>query len=264
MKVTACSDRPILTECSLKDINYQIDPYVGCQHYCYYCYALEECETDWTKEIRIHREIIPRLDKELDKIAPQKIYLGYKTDPYQPVEKDWQQTGKVLELFLEKGFSASILTKSDLVVRDLDILKDMSEASVSVSVAFNDNDVRCQFEDNTIDTEKRIDALRELRSAGIKTNALICPVIPYLTDVEPLIDLLESCTDKIWIYGISMQDRSNRSWMNVQNILNNHYSNLKDEIETLIFDRDHPFWLTLRNKLLKLEKQRNLNLSIHV
>ena len=98
--------------------------------------------------------------------------------------------GRSLELFFEKGFSVSILTKSDLVVRDMDILQEMDQASVSVSVAFNDNQVRQQFEANTIDTEARIGALHKLREAGIKTSALICPVIPYITDVTPLINML--------------------------------------------------------------------------
>jgi len=89
-------------------------------------------------------------------------------------------TRKVLELLKENGFSASILTKSDLVVRDIDILKEMNDAAVSVSVAFNDNRIRQQFEANTIDTELRIEALRKLREAGIKTSALICPAITFI------------------------------------------------------------------------------------
>jgi len=125
--------------------------------------------------------------------------MGYYTDPYQQCEDEYGQTRKVLELFLEMGFSVSILTKSDLVVRDMDMLQEMDQASVSVSLAFNDNQVLQQFEANTIDTEARIGALHKLREAGIKTSALICPLIPYITDVTPLIDMLAPHTDVIWI-----------------------------------------------------------------
>jgi DNA repair photolyase len=121
--VSTCSYRPILAPCGLKNLNYQIDTYVGCEHYCCYCYALDQVETDWAKEVLIHKEIIRQLSEELKNISPQTIYMGYKTDPYQPIEAKYSQTRKVLELFLEKGFSASILTKSDLIVRDMDILK---------------------------------------------------------------------------------------------------------------------------------------------
>ncbi|MCD4720178.1 MAG: hypothetical protein K8S13_10020 [Desulfobacula sp.] len=116
--------------------------------------------------------------------------MGYHTDPYQPCEAEYLQTRKVLELFLKNGFSASILTKSDLVIRDIEILTKMNNAAISVSVAFNDNQTRRLFEANTIDTEKRIEALRKLKEIGVRTGALVCPVIPYITDAIELIDML--------------------------------------------------------------------------
>ncbi len=264
MKLTTCSYRPILVPCSLKNLDYQVDPYIGCEHYCYYCYALNQAETDWTKEILIYKDIAGQLSRELEKISPQTIYMGYYTDPYQPYEVEYRQTRKVLELFLEKGFSASILTKSDLVIRDMDLLKEMSSASVSVSVAFNDNRIRQQFEANTMDTEARIEALCKLREAGIRTSALICPVIPYVTDVIPLIDMLVPHTEAIWIYGLSFEGYSDPNWQNVQGILNSHFLHLKEKIETVIFSEDHLYWIQLRQDLLELAKDRQLNLRIHL
>ena len=72
-------------------------------------------QTDWSKEIKTYKKIVEQLSEEIDKIPPQTIYMGYHNDPYQPCEAEYHQTRKVLELFLKKGFSASILTKSDLV-----------------------------------------------------------------------------------------------------------------------------------------------------
>ena len=264
MQVSTCSSQPILVPCDLKNLDYQVDPYVGCEHYCYYCYVLNQTETDWTKEIRIFNDLSGQLRGELKKISAQKIYMGYFTDPYQPCEAEYRQTRKALKLFLENGFSASILTKSDLVVRDMDLLKQMDDASVSVSVAFNDNDTRQQFEASTIDTEDRIEALRKLREAGIKTSALICPVIPCITDVIPLIDMLDPYTDVIWIYGLSMNARSDRNWQNVEDILNTNFPKLKEPIEAAIFSKDHPYWAELRQNLNDLQKDRQLNLSIHL
>ena len=185
MKISTCSYRPILVPCSLENHDFQVDPYVGCEHNCHYCYVLNQAETDWTKEIQIHENIQIQLNEELQDIPSQKIYMGYYSDPYQSIEGEYLQTRKVLELLLEKGFSAGILTKSDLVVRDKDLLKEMNDASVSVSVAFTNNDVRQQFEANTKDTEARIEALRILKDSGIKTSALLCPVIPFITEVKP-------------------------------------------------------------------------------
>ncbi len=264
MKVSKCSYRPVLVPCGLENFDYQVDPYVGFEHNCHYCYVLNQAETDWNKEIFVHSDITGQLGGELEKISPQKIYMGYTTDPYQPCEADLSQTRKVLKLFLEKGFSASILTKSDLVARDMDLLKQMDHASVSVSVAFNDNHIRQQFEANTIDTKDRIGALSKLREAGIKTSALICPVIPFITNVIPLIDLLVPQTDVIWIYGLSINARSDKNWQNVQDILNSHFPKLKEQIESVVFSADHSYWIQLRLELEKLQKDRQLNLNIHL
>ena len=264
MKIRKCSYRPILVPCTLKNFNYQIDPYVGCEHLCYYCYALNQAETDWSKEVLIYANISGQLKRELENISPQKIYMGYYTDPYQPCEAEFRQTRQVLAQLLEKNFSVSILTKSDLVVRDMDLLQEMDHASVSVSVAFNDNGIRQQFEAKTIDTEARIRALQRLRAAGIQTSALICPVIPYISDVPPLIDMLESHTDAIWIYGLNMNERSDRNWQNVQSILHARFPDSNEQIQKILFSEGHYFWAELRQQLIELQKKEKLDLRIHL
>jgi DNA repair photolyase len=243
-------------------MNYQVDPYIGCEHYCYYCYALNQAETDWRKELLIHEDIVSRLESELAGIPPQTIYMGWQTDPYQPCEAQCRQTRQVLELLLEKGFSASILTKSDLVLRDADLLQKMNAASLSVSVAFNDNRTRRLFEANTVDTEKRIDALHQLKTAGVRTGALLCPVIPYITDAIQLINMLAPCTDVIWIYGLSIINRSDRNWMNMQKIINREFPDLLERIEPALFSKEHTYWAQLRDELVTLKNEQQLNLNI--
>lgn len=264
MNVSVGTDRPILSPCGLENFDHQVDTYIGCGHCCYYCYALAQAETDWTKEIQIHHDIAGRLNEELHQIPPQTIYMGYHTDPYQPCEAEHYQTRKVLELFREKGFSASILTKSALVARDIPILKEMPSAAVSVSVAFNDNPTRKLFEANTMDTEERLEALRQAKEAGIRTGALVCPVVPYVTDAISLIELLEPLTDTIWIYGISFADRLEQNWLNTQDILKRNFPDASEQITSAIFSREHIYWRELRDKLLSLKKDRGLNLNIHV
>jgi len=264
MKVSTCSKRPVLEPCSLESADYQIDPYIGCEHYCYYCYVLGQAETDWTEEILIHEDMTGRVRETLSGIPPQRIYMGWHTDPYQPCEAEYRQTRQVLELLLEMGFSAGILTKSNLVLRDLDVFQAMNDANVSVSVAFADNAIRRQFESHTMDTESRIDALRGFKKAGVRTSALVCPVIPFITDAIALVEMLAPHTDKIWIYGLSILNRSDQNWRNVEGILERDFPDMKDRIETVIFSKDHFYWEKLRQDLISLQKDRNLNLSIHV
>jgi len=265
MKVSACTKRPALVSCRLNDFQYQVDPYIGCEHYCYYCYVLNQAETDWTRDIWIHADIAAQLTGELENIPPQTIYMGYYSDPYQPCEADYRQTRKVLEVLQANGFSASILTKSDLVLRDIDILKEMSDPRVSVSVAFDDNRERKLFEAQTIDTERRIEALRQLKEAGVRTGALVCPVIPYITDAIALIGKLQPHTDNpIWIYGLSITDPQGSNWRNTRQILSRHFPDLIERIEPAIFARDHPYWAALRKNLEILKKDRHMPLNIHV
>lgn len=262
MNVKTCHNRSILNSCKLQGHNYQVDPYIGCEHYCYYCYALNQAETDWRKEILIHEDIAGKLEPELAEIVPQPIYMGWQTDPYQPCEAQYRQTRQVLALLVKNGFSASILTKSDLVLRDMDLLQKMDMPSVSFSVAFNDNQTRRFFEANTLDTEQRIQALHQLKNAGVRTGALLCPVIPYITDAVELIDLLAPCTDIVWIYGLSINDRSDKSWLNMKAILNREYPELLEQIEAVMFSREHLFWTQLRGDLERVKDDRQLNLNI--
>jgi DNA repair photolyase len=264
MNIKPSGNRPIMNPCTLENFDYQIDPYIGCAHGCHYCYVLEYAETDWSKEILYHADIADRLKSQLSAIPPQTIYMGWHTDPYQPCEAEYRQTRKILECLTENGFSVSILTKSDLVLRDMDLLQSMDGSAVSVSVAFNDEGVRRLFEANTKETAARISALQQLKDASIRTSALICPVIPHITDVSALIDLLADPADKIWIYGLSILDRSNQSWRNVKRILDNNFPDLKKQIETVVFSKDPSYWEILREELVQIQSDRNLDLSIHV
>ncbi len=264
MNIKSCTDRLILNPCNLQGINYQIDPYIGCEHYCYYCYALDQAETDWRKEISIHEDITSRLESELTGIEPQTIYLGWQTDPYQPCESEYRQTRQVLELMHKNDFSASILTKSDLVLRDMDLLQNMKTASVSFSLAFNDDSTRRLFEANTMDNEKRIEALRSLKKAGLRTGALLCPVVPYISDAVQLIDALAPNTDVIWIYGLSINHRSDKSWLNMKTILNREFPDLSEQIEAAVFSKEHQYWIQLKDDLERLKTDRQLNLNIRL
>jgi DNA repair photolyase len=110
-------------------------------------------ETDWTKEVWYHENLAGRLEEAISGIQPQSIYMGWHTDSYQPCEKEYCQTRQVLELLQSKGYPDGILTKSDLILRDMDLLQKMDQASVSVSVAFKDNTVRQLFEADTVDKQ---------------------------------------------------------------------------------------------------------------
>ena len=111
---------------------------------------------------------------------------------------------------------------------------------------------------------KPISALQKLKAVGITTSALICPVIPYITDVNPLIDMLAPHTNKFWIYGLSILNRSDQNWQNVDSILEGHFPGLKERIRKVVFSRGHSYWEKLRKELVQRQNDDHLNLRIHV
>lgn len=258
MKLIKSDQRNIIKPCELDGFNYQIDPYLGCEHGCHYCYT--QNRFDWNDEIQTYDNLREKLTAELSSLKPQKIYLGMNTDPYQPVEEEFRQTRTVLEVLSEHDFSATILTKSNLVVRDIDILKDVPGASIGISIAFQNDVERKLFEENTVSNTDRILALNKLKSEGIKTYALICPVMPYITDVDVLINQVHPQADSIWIYPLKIDSIENQNWKNTRPILEQHFPGILEKFEKVVFSPDHVYWDELRQHL----KDMNDELIIHI
>lgn len=257
MRVTQAADRRLLEPCSLDGYDLQLDTYVGCAHLCRYCYALNAAETDWDREIKIHRDLVPRLRMELDRgAAGQAIYLGWNCDPYQPAEAKLRQTRAALEVLVDRGCSATVLTKSPLVTRDIDLFRRMPGASVGVSVAFLDERVRRLFEASAPATSRRITALRELRAAGLDTYALICPVMPHLTPVRELIEDVRPYVATIWVYALAMASEDDPNWRNVRGILRDHFPAMEPLYREIAFDPAHGYWVELCEDLERLRRER--------
>lgn len=115
-----------------------------------------------------------------------------------------------------------------------------------------------------MDTEKRIEALRQLKETGIRTGALVCPVIPYITDAIKLIDMLEPCTDEIWVYGLAINDRLGQNGLTVQKILRRHFPDFIEPIEAAVFAKEDLYWTRLRDNLTTLKNDRQSNLNVHL
>ena len=264
IKANICSHRPVLQPCALEGFSFQLDPYIGCEHHCYYCYALNKAETDWTREIQIHKDIRTQLSDEIASIDTQPIYIGWNSDAYQTLEADSHQTRQALELLAERGFPVCVLTKSDLVLRDMDLFKRMSGSSVGISIAFNNDHDRKLFEDDTPSNRKRLDALKKLHEEGIETYSLVCPVMPFITDVGELISLVAPYSDTIWIYALSLDRHEDRNWQNIRQILQEHYPEMVKEYKEIAFNSDHAYWTRLRSEVQLLQQQTQSELRIEV
>ncbi len=264
MEVGLCTPRPILQPCSLEGHKYQLDPYIGCEHDCRYCYAQNDAEVDWPRQILIHRDLRQRLALELEGVAPQSVYMGMNSDPYQPAEERRLQTRAVLELLTERGFTACVLTKSPLIARDLDLFMRMADPYLGFSIAFQDESVRRRFEGNAPPNEARLKALETLRNAVIRTYVLICPVMPEITDVEAILQTVAPLVNHVYVYRLRMKAETDANWRSIEPILRAHDPERANRYRQIAFDENDPYWKELSARLRDLPVPDGVELSIEV
>lgn len=196
--VRAEKARVILTTNDSPDIsfNQSINPYRGCEHGCIYCYARPAHAymglspgQDFESRLFFKPEAAALLERELSRpgYRVQNIQIGGNTDPYQPIERKLRVTRGVLEVLQRFNHPFSIITKSNLIARDLDILGPMGRvglARAAVSVTTLDRGLARSMEPRAATPERRLDAIRRLTEAGTPTICMFAPVIPGLNDHE--------------------------------------------------------------------------------
>jgi DNA repair photolyase len=185
-----------LSRSKLPGLDYALNPYVGCGHDCIYCYApflLNKPRERWRAPVGARTNLPRLLDSEL-RNASGTIGVGTVTDPYQPVEATLKLTRRCLEVVRRRGARVSIHTKSDLVLRDIDILKLLPEPEVGVTLTTIDEKLAKTFEPFAPAPSARLTAIRGLVEAGIRTYVLIGPIIPTVTDsdIEALVKGISS------------------------------------------------------------------------
>jgi len=193
VKIDFIEVREALSKSNLPDLDYTLNPYFGCEHSCIYCYAREytpdkEVSENWGNIIKVKKNLIDLLKVEVKKKRKGIVGLSTITDPYQPIEKEFELSRKSLEILLKNGFRVSIQTKSDLVLRDLDILIQFKDfVDVGLTITFLDKDIARKFEINAPEPGRRINALYKLSENGINTWIFYGPIIPNVNDDLELI-----------------------------------------------------------------------------
>jgi DNA repair photolyase len=197
-QVTVDNTRKIITRNESPDIGFDrsINPYRGCEHGCVYCFARPTHAylglspgLDFESKLFVKPEAADLLEKELaaPNYEPRVIAIGTNTDPYQPIERKYQVMRRILEVLDRAGHPVGIVTKSALVLRDLDILARMATrnlAKVALSVTTLDADLARKMEPRAATPMRRLEALRRLTQAGVPTTVMVAPVIPALNDME--------------------------------------------------------------------------------
>ncbi len=182
---------------------YNINPYLGrCNHNCVYCYAVKFPSFIGSTKPRTNLlESIEVMVKNTKQKLP--VMFSDCTDPYQPMEKEFKITRKCLEVLAKHGFPILIVTKSDLVTRDLDVLR-KTRSVVSISLTTLKDEVARLVEPNAPSPEKRIRALQFITGKGVTTTVRVDPIIPFLNDDEKDFRLLISTVASIGIKQVTI------------------------------------------------------------
>ena len=196
----------IMTKSSLPVGGYSVNPYVGCTHACKYCYAsFMKRFTGHTEEWGTFLDVKhwPEI-KNAEKYAGQRVVIGSVTDGYNPQEEKFGNTRKLLEQLRGSGADILICTKSDLVVRDIDLIKELGQVTVSWSINTLDEGFKNDM-DSAVSIERRIAAMKKVYNAGIRTVCFVSPVFPGITDFEAIFERVKDQCDLFWLENLNLR-----------------------------------------------------------
>ena len=198
--------KTIMTKSSLPVGGYSVNPYVGCTHGCKYCYA------SFMKRFTGHTEPWgtfldvkhwPEI-RDPQKYRGQRVVIGSVTDGYLPQEEQFGNTRRLLKQLRGSGAEILICTKSDLVIRDIDLLKEMGKVTVSWSINTLDEAFRADM-DKAVSIERRLAAMKQVYDAGIRTVCFISPVFPGITDFEAIFQRAKDQCDLVWLENLNLR-----------------------------------------------------------
>lgn len=206
MEVKEIDVKTVMTKTNLPLSDYAVNPYVGCAHACKYCYAsfmkrFTNHPEPWGEFIDVKNW--PAI-KDRGQFRGKEAFFSSVTDPYQPHEAKYKRTRMILEQLQGTGIQISISTKSDLVLRDLDLIKTFPRARVSWSINTLDDDFQRQM-DRGVSIERRLEAMRQFYEAGIETTCFISPIFPGITDVKAIIERAKHQCNLVWLENLNLR-----------------------------------------------------------
>lgn len=206
MTIKEIEVKDVITKSNLPVCEYSVNPYVGCTHACKYCYA------SFMKRFTGHTELwgefldIKHWDKikNPSKYAGRELFIGSVTDPYNPQEEVYERTRALLAELQGSGAKLSIATKSDLILRDLDLIETFPDARVSWSINTLDEAFKEDM-DKAVSIERRLAAMKVFYKAGVRTTCFISPIFPAITDAKAIIGQVKGYCNLIWLENLNLR-----------------------------------------------------------
>jgi DNA repair photolyase len=259
--VTWVKCRRALTRSGLPGLDYALNPYIGCQHGCRYCYApstLRIWSRNWGSFVDVKENLLEALEADLEKLQPGVIGLATVTDPYQPVERRLLLTRSCLERISETRFHVSIQTKSDLVVRDLPLM-DPESVDIGFTITTMNDQLAGLLEPNAPRPGARAEGLMKAFEKGFKTWVFYGPIIPMVNDdretMLEIINLAEKAGGEVLYDRLNVKrgvlDRMRRPLLKLG----------LNSTKVLIKLNDEAYWRNVKASLEELAGEREVALK---
>ena len=263
VRETTC--KTVLNRSSISD--YSLNCYTGCAHGCIYCYArfmqrFHPHAEPWGKFVDVKVNAVEALERQLRRAEPGCVFVSSACDGWQPLEAERTLTRRCCGLLLDYGFQVNVLTKSALVLRDLDLLS-RRNARIGVTVTTLDERLRELWEPGCSTAAERFRVIEEARRAGLKTSITFAPLLPFLSDDQESLDgLFERAADleiqEIWVDALNPRPKV---WQSVDALLRAHFPDLRERYRQILFDsrfRDK-YLEELRNRVSSSAARFSLN-----
>ncbi|MCK9426098.1 MAG: radical SAM protein [Ignavibacteriaceae bacterium] len=251
-----------ITKSKLPDADFVINPYIGCTHKCIYCYAefmkrFTNHNEDWGDFIDVKLSSKPM---KLDKMKNKTILIGSVTDAYNPYEKKHQITRKILEQLVNCNSHIEVLTKSDLVLRDIDLFKQIKDFRIGISLNTLDDSFRKSTEPFASSVERRINALRVLHENGIETYLFMSPIFPGITDFKKLINETKEYVDSFCFENLNLRGAYSGR---VLSFIDKNYNHLNDIYTKIYKKKDMTYWESLSTEINDFCSENKLNHKLY-
>lgn len=256
IKIKEIQVKSILSTSNLPVGDYSANPYVGCTHACKYCYA------SFMKRFTGHPEpwgtfldvkYWPEIPNPR-KYAGKRLFIGSVTDPYNPQEETYRRTRALLEQLQHTGAEISIATKSDLVLRDLDLIKTFPNARVSWSINTLDEQFQADM-DGAASIARRLAAIKAFHEAGVRTTCFISPIFPGITDIPAIVEQVDGRCNLIWLENLNLRG----SYKSViLDYIKRHHPGLVPLYREIYQEGNRSYWEALDGEIRQLAEKRGL------
>ena len=259
MKINLVETKSAITKSNLPDADYVINPYIGCQHACIYCYAdfmkrfTGHIGENWGDFVDIKINSAETIKKP--NFKKKNILLGSVTDPYQPVEAKYKITQQILNKLLPFQPNLEILTKSALVYRDIELLEQFDNLKVGISLNTLDSNIARLLEPKASTPKARIQTLNKLHSRGIKTYLFTSPIFPEITDYKKIIEETRDYVDEVLFENLNIR-ANNKS--KVIEFVKNYNPKLLD-----LYQNTSEYWDKLEKEISNYCKEHQINFKIY-